>query len=131
MSPRVASKAALFAVLTGTASAFFPSSHLPNVQLQAPINSRSSTSSNVKLNSSFSGECLLTPEGYGFSSTVERIIEKAQRGNGFYVANANDSVIDVMGGITEGEKDVALVYDGSDLLGIFTETDYINVSRLT
>lgn len=40
----------------------------------------------------------------------------------------DDRVIDVMADITEGEEDVALVYDGSTLLGIFTESDYINVS---
>ena len=43
------------------------------------------------------------------------------------MAKGNDRIIDVMSGITEGDQDVALVYDGSELLGIFTETDYIEV----
>ena len=77
----------------------------------------------------FLGEsCTLTPEGYGFSSSAERILENSKRGKGFYAAKASERVIDVMGGITEGEEDVALVYEGTELLGIFTETDYIDVS---
>ncbi len=78
----------------------------------------------------YSGECLLTPEGYGFSSPAERIIENSKRGEngGYYKAKASDRVIDVMSAITEGEEDAALVYDGSELLGIFTESDYVKVS---
>ena len=37
-------------------------------------------------------------------------------------------MIDVMAGITNGQEDVALVYDNAELLGIFTEFDYISVS---
>jgi CBS domain-containing protein len=53
----------------------------------------------------------------------------ANRQNGFYKAMASDIVTDVMEGITEGQVDVALVFDDSSskLLGIFTETDYIKV----
>ncbi len=38
-----------------------------------------------------------------------------------------------MGGITSGAEDVALIYDGTtnDLKGIFTESDYIDVSTST
>jgi hypothetical protein len=80
--------------------------------------------------SSLNDQCLLTPEGYGFSSTAERIIQQAKRGEsmGYVAVKGDDRVIDVMADITEGEEDVALAYDGSTLLGIFTETDYINVS---
>ena len=50
---------------------------------------------------------------------------------GFYAAKAADPVIDVMTAVTNGDLDVALVYDGGNaaenLLGIFTETDYIEV----
>jgi hypothetical protein len=74
-------------------------------------------------------ECLITPEGYGFSASMGRILSTADRGNGFYRARASEIVIDVMEGITEGKADVALVFDDSSskLLGIFTETDYIKV----
>ena len=80
-------------------------------------------------NEEFFGEtCLLTPEGYGFSSPAERILKEANRGSGYYSAKSNAPVIDVMGGITEGTADAALVFDGTTLLGIFTESDYIDVS---
>jgi hypothetical protein len=71
--------------------------------------------------------CRITPEGYGFSSPVERILKNAGRGSGFYRADASESVVDVISVITEGDQDVALVYNGDGLLGIFTETDYIKV----
>jgi hypothetical protein len=76
-----------------------------------------------------SGECVITPEGFGFSSSTSRIMKVANRQNGFYKAMASDIVTDVMEGITEGQVDVALVFDDSSskLLGIFTETDYIKV----
>jgi len=77
----------------------------------------------------FSAECLLTPEGYGFSSPAERIIKQAKRqGSGYYRASDADTVVDVMEGITEGDADMALVYGDNGLLGIFTETDYVNFS---
>ena len=81
----------------------------------------------------FPDSCLLTPEGYGFSSPAERILRKSGRGKGYYRANGSDRVIDVMAGITEGEVDAALVFDEKteDILGIFTESDYIKVSTNT
>jgi hypothetical protein len=74
-------------------------------------------------------ECIITPEGYGFASGVDRILKKAGRSNGFYRAKASDLVVDVMEGITTGDLDVALVFDDdtAKLVGIFTETDYIKV----
>jgi len=74
-------------------------------------------------------ECIITPEGYGFSAPMKRISKEAKRGDGFYRAAASDKVVDVMQAITEGNKDVALVYEGPELLGIFTEADYIRVRR--
>ena len=75
----------------------------------------------------YSGECLLTPEGYGFSSPAERILASSTKEKGFYAVNGNNRIIDVMSGISEGDQDVALVFEGSEVLGIFTETDYIEV----
>ncbi|KAG7356433.1 citrate transporter [Nitzschia inconspicua] len=73
----------------------------------------------------------ITPEGYGFSSPVSRILKLTTNGN-YFKAMATDSVTDVMGGITEGvTTDAALVFSSSDddkLIGIFTETDYIKFS---
>ena len=71
----------------------------------------------------------ITPEGYGFSSSIERILKEAGRSNGYFKASGSDLVTDVMDGITAGDVDVALVFDDSSkLLGIFTETDYIKFS---
>ena len=75
---------------------------------------------------------MLTPAGYGFSSSADRILQSVQgEQKGFYAAKAADPVIDVMTAVTNGDLDVALVYDGGNaaenLLGIFTETDYIEV----
>ena len=71
----------------------------------------------------------LTPEGTGLSSPISRIVKLSKRGQGFYRANGSDRVVDVMDGITSGKEDVALVYDEDtkQLLGIFTESDYIKV----
>lgn len=72
----------------------------------------------------------LTPEGYGFSSPIDRILE-SRDGSGYYKAMADDSVIDVMTGINSGDdkSDVALVFgnDGA-LSGIFTDADYIRLA---
>lgn len=84
-------------------------------------------------------ECLLTPEGYGFSAPARRILTESARDGGYYKASASDSVLDVMENISGGKDcvhDVALVFDDSDnntqqpqkLLGLFTETDYIRFS---
>ena len=76
--------------------------------------------------------CRLTPEGFGFSSPASRILKLAGREGGYYRAAADESVLDVIAAITDGTFDVALVYQkdterDNDLLGIFTETDYIRV----
>ena len=100
------------------------------------INSPSSTTKTKTKTSLYSsigglsGKVALTPQGYGFLSTTERVLTQAKRGNnGYYKANSNDKVIDVMGGMTNGGggEDVALVYEKGNLQGIFTETDYIEV----
>jgi hypothetical protein len=74
-------------------------------------------------------ECNITPEGYGFSSSTERVMREADRSNGYYRATSLESVTDVMDGITSGKVDVALVFEETTnkLLGIFTESDYIKV----
>jgi hypothetical protein len=72
-------------------------------------------------------ECIITPEGYGFSCPTSRILKESGRGQGFYKASASESVIDVMEAITSGTSDVALVFQGDELLGLFTEADYIKV----
>lgn len=70
----------------------------------------------------------LTPEGTGLSSPISRIVTLSKRDNGYYRANGSDRVVDVMDGITRDvQHDVALVYDGDKLVGIFTESDYIKV----
>ena len=131
LSSAIASKAALLAVLSQSTSAFAPNSIVPHAPPARQFSGRQHVQEScVKLNSAnLADQCLLTPEGYGFSSTAERIIAEARRGEagGYFAANANDRVIDVMEGITAGDEDVALVYDNSELMGIFTESDYINV----
>jgi len=137
---KLVSQATLLATLTQGAIAFAPARFVPHAPVQHQHASfRSTQNSCVKLNDATLGDdesclltdqCLLTPEGYGFSSSAERIIETSKKGDnsGFVAVDANTRVIDVMGEITEGDEDVALVYDGSKLLGIFTESDYIRVS---
>lgn len=129
-------------VLFSQVNAFAPSTFLVQPQ-QYKIPSLHTTSSSItsfrrqntpetsssRLYSELEGTCLLTPEGYGFSSTMERVLAKAKRGSGFYTATKDARVIDVMGGITEGQLDAALVYDQNELLGIFTESDYIKFSQ--
>jgi len=76
-------------------------------------------------------ENVITPEGYGFSSPVVRILDVASRSGGYYSAKASNIVTDVMDEITNGKADAALVFqDGENgkLEGIFTETDYIEFS---
>lgn len=90
----------------------------------------SGTSLNVGVNPEevFPLERSITPEGYGFSSSINRVLKEAGRNNGYYKASGSDLVTDVMDGITSGDVDVALVFDDeSKLLGIFTESDYIKV----
>ena len=79
-------------------------------------------------------ECLFTPEGYGFSSQMERVLRKSMVENsGYYRASADDTVADVVEKITQlsdlNQPDVALVFSNDDkLLGIFTERDFIKFS---
>ena len=127
-------------VLISQVNAFVPSSFLtqsqqyvstvPSLQSSTPFQRKThpTQETSSRLYSELEGSCLLTPEGYGFSSSMERVLAKAKRGSGFYTAMKDARVIDVMGGITEGQLDAALVYDQNELLGIFTESDYIKVS---
>jgi hypothetical protein len=116
---------------------------ISNVEAFSSINKFSSTSFR---RSAFSGTSLnvgatsdevfplarsITPEGYGFSSSINRVLKAADRDGGYYKASASDIVADVMDGITDGNVDVALVFDDSSkLVGIFTETDYIKVRSI-
>jgi hypothetical protein len=149
MGPRTttAAAAAIGAILAlREASAFSTPAHHSPPRSAAHMSSRSSafaasstsgTSNTVRRMVTETGEqemfatsSLLTPEGYGFSSSVERILKTSQRNNGYYRAQGSDRVIDVMGGIANQDgADIALVFDDDegDLLGIFTETDYIKV----
>lgn len=71
---------------------------------------------------------VITPEGFGFSSPVNRILDVASRSGGYYSAKTSNIVTDVMDEITSGSADVALVFEeDGKLAGIFTETDYIEV----
>ena len=74
----------------------------------------------------------LTPEGFGFTAPAERIVKEAQRANnGYYKAAASESIMNVIDKISENDYDVALVFDEKDnIMGLFTETDYIQVSHL-
>lgn len=72
-------------------------------------------------------ECLFTPEGYGFSSSADRILKQSES-NGYYRAAKDDTVADVVEKITTAKPDVALVYDDETLVGIFTERDFIKFS---
>src|SRR5210317_13402 len=69
----------------------------------------------------------LTPEGYGFSSPISRVVQNS--GTGYYRAKSSESVVDVMENI--GKTEVALVFsdeDGKGLMGIFTDYDFIRLS---
>lgn len=77
------------------------------------------------------GQNNITPFGFGFSSPLFRVLNVADRNGGYYKATASNIVTDVMDGITNGKADVALVFEdgeNGELLGIFTETDYIEFS---
>lgn len=79
----------------------------------------------------FGSQSILTPKGFGFASPSSRVLESAGRGEGYHRAKGSDSILDVMAGITGGTADAALVFDdeSDDLLGLFTETDYIRFSQ--
>ena len=72
---------------------------------------------------------LATPEGYGFSSPMTRILSATDGNGGYYRALSSQTVTDVMGRISTSPEDVALVFDESSdkFLGLFTATDYIKV----
>lgn len=115
-----------------TRSAFTPSKLNTVLTSTPPSFARPSSSLGAASDYEFEGlaeECNITPEGYGFSSSAERVMRVADRGNGYYRATSGESVTDVMDGITSGQVDVALVFDETTnkLLGIFTESDYIKV----
>jgi CBS domain-containing protein len=74
----------------------------------------------------------MTPEGYGFSSPIHRILKLSTSRGQYCKARASDSITEVMDGITNGvmPSNAALVFSDDDdgkLVGIFTETDYIKV----
>jgi hypothetical protein len=115
-----------------TRSSFTPSKLNTVVTSTPPSFARPSSRLGAASEYEFEGladECNITPEGYGFSSTVERVMKEADRANGYYRATSTESVTDVMDGITSGKVDVALVFEETTnkLLGIFTESDYIKV----
>ena len=96
------------------------------------LSSTTTTTSSMMLN----GNVL---DGYGLSSSVQRIFAQARRpNNGFYRAYSNETVVDVMQQIlldttTSDDEyyDIALVFNhenANELLGIFTEADYIRYS---
>jgi Na+/H+ antiporter NhaD/arsenite permease-like protein/CBS domain-containing protein len=138
----VAAMAALLLVLPEASQAFRSSvgttftnksPFLPATTLQYPsITTVTSKRRHIRMSASLdeqwlSEECLITPEGFGFSAPAQRILDEADRVNGYYKAGANDSVLDVMENISNsaGPHDVALVFDNTALVGLFTETDYI------
>lgn len=69
----------------------------------------------------------VTPEGFGFSCPASRVLNTSNRGDGYYKASSEEAVVDVIAAITQNSKDIALVFDQDELLGIFTEADYIKV----
>jgi hypothetical protein len=74
----------------------------------------------------------MTPEGYGFSSPIHRILKLSTNRGQYHKALASDTVTEVLDGITNGAmpSNAALVFSDDDdksLVGIFTETDYIKV----
>lgn len=61
---------------------------------------------------------------------MERILKDAA--GGYYKASVDESVIDVMAGITgSADADMALVFEGEELKGLFTDFDYIKVGSFS
>ena len=95
----------------------------------------SSNNNNSNNNSNNSSRGTVQIEGYGFSTSIARIL-KSSTGLGYYNAKASESVIDVMEGINSSNNnndrsDVALVFDDTNpnlLRGIFTDADYIRLA---
>jgi len=130
--------AALLALLNCSSSAFMtPSTRLGGFLSQSGSKIPKTVPRSVsgRLETEFLGdEINITPEGYGFTATASRILRESKRDAGYHRASASDSVIDVMQAVTNGEQDVALVFDDEDddkLLGLFTESDYIRVSLVS
>lgn len=75
---------------------------------------------------------MLTPDGFGFSAPMTRVLQESNRQPGYIKMKASAAVLDVMEAITNSQAkyDVALVFDDvtDNLLGIFTESDYIRFS---
>jgi Na+/H+ antiporter NhaD/arsenite permease-like protein/CBS domain-containing protein len=73
-------------------------------------------------------------DGYGMFATSQRILNdssmKNKNHNGYYKASAEETIVDVMPQLIDGPYDVALVFDDESgrLVGLFTETDYIQYS---
>lgn len=115
--------------LISNVSSFSSIAKFSSTSLRRSAFSGSSLSVGATPEEVFPLERSITPEGYGFSTTISRILKEAGRGGGYYKASGSDIVADVMDGITDGNVDVALVFDddSSKLVGIFTEADYIKV----
>lgn len=137
----------------GVVSAFSPSALRPSTMNSVPQNLRRNNnnysarggagsvakSSSADNNIYIDEECFfddatprLTPDGFGFSSTAERILDSRKKNddednNGYYRATGDQPMIDVMAAVSDEKLEIALVFDtNKDLLGIFTETDYID-----
>mmetsp|Transcript_17806 Transcript_17806/g.25675 ORF Transcript_17806/g.25675 Transcript_17806/m.25675 type:complete len:192 (-) Transcript_17806:1820-2395(-) len=72
----------------------------------------------------------VTPEGFGFSTPASRIISAAGSSSRYYRAGPNDPVSNVIAAISSSTgNSIALIFDSSgDMLGAFTETNFIKVS---
>ena len=135
----VAAAAAALALTSTTCSAFAPPSQLRTI----PMSSRQTTTATYKplhnsaeqvieddlLTALSSNPTLnLLPPGSGFSTSVERVLSETSSKGSYYKADVDESVIDVMDGITADlNADVALVFEGEELRGLFTDSDYIKV----
>jgi len=141
MTKRVLSQLVVSAASLSLTAAFAPSgltniAHLSSnnhhaTRISAPLSSSANSdevidadiialSTNPTLN--------LTPEGYGFSSPISRVMKESGK-SGYYRAKSSESVVDVMGKI--GKNEVALVFDeenDKELMGIFTDFDFIRLS---
>lgn len=124
--------AAAALALTGTSSAFSPPIIRSITPRTSSFNGRTTSLYNAEiieedLSALSSNPTLnLLPAGKGFSASMERVLQDAA--GGYYRAKSDESVIDVMEGITSDvNADVALVFEGEELKGLFTDSDYIKV----
>jgi hypothetical protein len=150
----------LLLLLSASVQAFTPS-HLAARHSLSPLLSWSSTSSRslspiiATTRSNFALQSSLSrsgdgsdganevrespPPGYGLSAPVQRILQQTRGSKGYAQVAASSPVVRVMDEITIAGQDVALVYQqesappGKDnpLVGIFTESDYIQVSTVS